>query len=243
MDYAWKERSVRLRQYYNQRPEPTGKVKSYVHQAVSLLEEEARILDVGAGGGGAAVLMHRVLDAEVFCVDIARQNVETCESLGFSAHLVDVENEPLPFADSYFDAVVFLEVIEHLFDPYGALSEIKRVLKPSGKLVISTHNALNAVRRLCFLMGRVNPTSDVSHEEMGPHIRLYSHAILARVLSRCGFEITHDASYFRLPCADLTVRPPVLKSLLSQVILLEALPADRGNTAPDMTRTSTRCAS
>jgi SAM-dependent methyltransferase len=175
-------------------------------------------------------------------VDIARQNVATCESLGFSARLVDIENEPLPFVDSYFDAVVFLEVIEHLFDPYGALSEIKRVLKPTGKLVISTHNALNAVRRLCFLVGRINPTSDVSHEQMGPHIRLYSHTILTRVLRRSGFEISQDASYFRVPRTDLTVRPPVLKSLLSQVILLETRPVDRGNTAFDTTRSSTECA-
>jgi SAM-dependent methyltransferase len=164
-------------------------------------------------------------------------------SSGITSYVVDIENEPLPFSDSYFDAVVFLEVIEHLFDPYAALSEIRRVLTPTGRLIISTHNALNAVRRLCFLLGRVNPTSDASHKEMGSHIRLYSHAILARVLNKCGFEISLDVSYFRVPLTGLTLRPPVLKSLLSQVILLEALPTDRANTPPDPTRTSIGCAS
>jgi SAM-dependent methyltransferase len=234
---------MKPRHYYNQRPEPMGGMREYIHQAVSLLEQQARVLDVGAGGGGAAVLMHRMLDTEVYCVDIAQQNVETCESLGFPAYVVDIENEPLPFSDSHFDAVVFLEVIEHLFDPYGALFEIRRVLRPTGKLIVSTHNALNVVRRLAFLLGRVNPTSDVSHKEMGSHIRLYSHAILARVLGRCGFEISRDASYFRVPRTSLTIRPPVLKSLLSQVILLEALPADRANAPPDPTGASTGCAS
>jgi SAM-dependent methyltransferase len=199
-------------------------VKSYVHLAVALLEEDTRILDVGAGGGGAATIMHGLLNADVYCVDIAHQNVETCRSLGFPAYAVDVENEPLPFVDSFFDAVVFLEVIEHLFDPYVALSEIRRVLKPTGRLIVSTHNALNIVRRFWFLLGRINPTSDVSREEMGPHIRLYSPAILTRVLGKSGFAIIRDASYFRVPRTDMTVRPPFLKSLLTQFILLDARP-------------------
>jgi hypothetical protein len=59
---------------------------------------------------------------------------------------------------------------------------------------------------------------------MGPHIRLYSHAILARVLRKSSFEIFQDVSYFQMPITKLYVHPPLLKSLLSQFILLEARP-------------------
>lgn len=46
--------------------------------------------------------------------------------------------ESLPLKDGLFDTVVCLEVFEYVTDPQKALSEIRRVLKPEGKLVLST---------------------------------------------------------------------------------------------------------
>jgi len=44
----------------------------------------------------------------------------------------------LPFQDNEFDNILCLEVLEHLFEPAKAISEINRVLKPGGKLILST---------------------------------------------------------------------------------------------------------
>jgi len=43
-----------------------------------------------------------------------------------------------PLPDSFYDAVLCLEVLEHTLDPFAAIKEIRRVLKPGGMLVAST---------------------------------------------------------------------------------------------------------
>ena len=44
----------------------------------------------------------------------------------------------LPFNDNEFDNILCLEVLEHLFEPAKAIAEMNRVLKPDGKLILST---------------------------------------------------------------------------------------------------------
>jgi len=59
----------------------------------------------------------------------------------FDCVCFDVEREPFPFPDNAFDVVMWCEVIEHLNEnPVFTLSEIHRVLKPGGAVVISTPN-------------------------------------------------------------------------------------------------------
>lgn len=55
---------------------------------------------------------------------------------------VDIESEKFPFEDNSVDAVIFTEVLEHLFrDPAWTVSEINRVLKQDGILFLTTPNA------------------------------------------------------------------------------------------------------
>ena len=49
----------------------------------------------------------------------------------------------MPFKDNFFDVVVCAWVLEHLSDPNKAFKEIYRVLKPGGKVIFITPNALN----------------------------------------------------------------------------------------------------
>jgi len=54
------------------------------------------------------------------------------------AHVVLGEVTSLPFADDAFDLVCALDIIEHVDDDDGALSELSRVAQPGGTLLIST---------------------------------------------------------------------------------------------------------
>ena len=60
--------------------------------------------------------------------------------------------EQLPFADSYFDCVVSIEGIEHTENPFRFLRECARVLKPNGKLFLTTPNVSSLQNRLLFLI-------------------------------------------------------------------------------------------
>jgi SAM-dependent methyltransferase len=44
----------------------------------------------------------------------------------------------IPFDDEYFDFICMIETLEHLYDPYCALREVHRVLKPNGRLFIQS---------------------------------------------------------------------------------------------------------
>jgi SAM-dependent methyltransferase len=87
--------------------------------------------------------------------------------------------EPLPFEDASFDAVVAGELFEHLQFPDVLAGEIRRVLRPGGVLVGSVPNAFRVQSRLRFLLGRP-PEDDPTH------LRMFSPDAMRALLS--GFE-------------------------------------------------------
>lgn len=76
------------------------------------------------------------------------------EGVAFDYQHFDVEADDFPYPDASFDVVLFSELIEHLgVNPVRALSEIHRVLRPGGALVLTTPNALSLERLATFLPG------------------------------------------------------------------------------------------
>lgn len=66
----------------------------------------------------------------------------------------DLEQVPYPLDDASFDAVIMTEVYEHLRDyPVRSLEEVRRVLKPGGRLYLTTPNAAYIVNRFRALRG------------------------------------------------------------------------------------------
>lgn len=82
----------------------------------------------------------------------------------------------LPFGESTVDVVANLQVIEHLWDQEGFLTECHRVLRPGGRLLITTPN------RLTFSPGRDTPLNPFHTRELAP-------AELDKLLCGAGFEV------------------------------------------------------
>ena len=100
-----------------------------------------RILDAGCGSGPLAAEL-RARGATVTGFDSSAEMVKLARKrLGEDADLCVADlDRPLPFADSTFDDVVASLVLHYLRDWTGALAELRRVLKPGGRLVLSVNH-------------------------------------------------------------------------------------------------------
>lgn len=92
----------------------------YDHEALAIVERHADGLVLDCGAGLRGTYYRHVVNYEIVAYD-------TTDVLGAA--------ERLPFQDASFDAVLSLNVLEHVKDPFQAAREIMRVLKPGGELM------------------------------------------------------------------------------------------------------------
>lgn len=90
---------------------------------------EGKLLDVGCGIGDMLAFRPNTVG-----VDVNPYNVEFCHGRRLEAYTMPFDS--IPFGDHCFDSVLLDNVLEHIADPTSLLLEIKRVLRPSGVLVV-----------------------------------------------------------------------------------------------------------
>lgn len=84
---------------------------------------DKRVLDIGSGGSSYSKFFPKRITIDI---DPERKP----DIVGDAHHL--------PFGDEEFEAVLCTEVLEHLIDPRQAIAEVKRVLQPGGKIILTT---------------------------------------------------------------------------------------------------------
>lgn len=133
-----------------------------------------RVLDAGCGDGRFAAALVEA-GAEVVGADVSEEALHRAAERAPGTELVRVEEGgPLPFADASFDVVWASEVLGHVADADAFLSELRRVLRPRGRLLITTpyHGRVIRARRL---------------DPRGPHLRFYTRRALEDLLDDLGF--------------------------------------------------------
>lgn len=156
-----------------------------------VLPDKGRVLDLGCGDGATAGTWiasngYRHLGADISLAALCRARQRGLRVLQVgSAHV-------LPFADHSFDAVVCIDVLEHLFEPDAAVAEAQRVLRPRGVLVATTPNIAYWRSRVKLGFGLFDPLGDpLTSKETpwrDPHIRFFTAHSLRRMLEGVGFE-------------------------------------------------------
>lgn len=97
-----------------------------------------RVLDLGCGSGKNCLELRKLFPhLEFHGVDLFDKSA-VLDFINYQQ--VDLNTSSLPYPDDCFDAIIFIHVIEHLEHPIRLGSEIKRVLKPGGKIYIETPN-------------------------------------------------------------------------------------------------------
>lgn len=168
----------------------TGRRKilsSFVQDICPLVtDRRPRILDVGCGTGANLLMLSKYGDAEG--VDVSEDALAFCRERGLENVKLGAA-EKLPYDDGTFDLVTALDVVEHLDDDLAGLREMRRVLRPGGRVLLF-------VPTFMFLWGLQD---DVSN-----HRRRYRMPELRRVLEQAGFEVE------RTTYANITFFMPIL---------------------------------
>ena len=166
-----------------------------------------RALEVGPGAGGYLPVLAAIAD-EVVAADIehaylvqAQKHAESLPNLSCACD--DITQTKLPAAS--FDLILCTEVIEHIADSEAALRGLHRLLRPGGRLILSTpqrYSPLELCAKVAFLPGIIQVVKWIYREpiiETG-HINLLTESGLKRQLANSKLQIhTEYKSGFYLP--------------------------------------------
>ena len=154
--------------------------------------------------------------------DAMGRDCELLTSLGKEVSVLDIvplENVPnfvqqsiterTPFEDGFFDGVVMAEVLEHLFEDFAALDEVRRILKDDGVLVLTV------------------PYISNRQDEAPFHVRVYTPRTIERLLANSGFRI-EDHFWRGLVCRLAQIPIAARCFVFAPRLLLKLLLGERG---------------
>ena len=190
---------------------------------------DQRILDIGTSTGTNLRLLRDLGCGDATGIDYSPEAIEHCLSKGFTA-ICRGDICALPFNDSTFDLVMATDILEHVDEDAMALAEIKRVLKPGGRVLIT-------VPAFQSLWGRQD---EVSH-----HKRRYLMPRLLALIEAAGLSVAKHYYFnyllfvpifiarmamrlFRIrPDSENAINAPILNTILKAIFYFDVATARR----------------
>jgi len=199
------------------------KDKIYQVKALDLAQElvggrknRIKLLDIGCADGSYAAYVGEKLKAETYGVDISAHAIKKAKTRLDQAVRGDVSKR-LPFTDASFELIFVLEVIEHIYDTDYLLSEIRRVLKPCGVVIISTPNLASLQNRIRLAFNHYPQYLEYSTAGAG-HIHLYTSKVLARQMKAHGLKLVKlTSANFLAPMITSLYAPQIYVRLMMKL--------------------------
>jgi SAM-dependent methyltransferase len=111
---------------------------------IALSGKHKRVLEIGAGSGVIARPLVEVNNCEVVALEINPVSVEKLKAFCKSVYSVDLNDRNWPLAlaaEGKFDVVIAGDVLEHLYDPWSVLKDMKSLLNDDGHILLSLPHA------------------------------------------------------------------------------------------------------
>jgi 2-polyprenyl-3-methyl-5-hydroxy-6-metoxy-1,4-benzoquinol methylase len=86
--------------------------------------------------------------------DVSEKTLEKASKRLTKVYKWKAGEEACPVENERYDVIIASEIIEHVFDTDFFIEELKRILKPNGRIIITTLNMHSAINRLLFLIGK-----------------------------------------------------------------------------------------
>ena len=212
----------RLRAFYDLRAteepdtDPEAALRFQKALRAAELSPGERLLDIGAKWGGLGECARSLgLKVDYTGLELNEDNIRKAVELGLDVREANA-SESLPVDDHEYDCVVCLELLEHLPAPIGLLGEIRRVLKPDGRAVLSVPNPYSWVEIYRELFRRPDPEG---------HLNSFPTPIMENLLALAGLRIERRlGTSVRIP---KTLRLLSTNSVMARSRIYVVRPAER----------------
>jgi SAM-dependent methyltransferase len=148
-----------------------------------------RILDIGLGSARDLLRVRRVCaktKLALYGIEAQEIYIQHAKDNGITTFSLNMEEQPLPVDDEFFDIIISNHVIEHTKEIYWIFAEVARTLKKGGIAIIGCPNLASWHNRLALLVGKEPPCMKL----LGPHVR---------GITRPGFRtMIEHGGYFKL---------------------------------------------
>lgn len=170
-----------------------------IRRRLASLPQGARLLDVGCGNGSLTAALAQP-GWQVLGVDSSHSGIEQARRhfphIEFA--VADLTGDlPPGYAPESFDAIVCVEVIEHVYDPRSLARNCHALLRPGGFALFTTPYNGYLKTLAIALMGKMDRHWDPLWDH--GHIKFWSRPTLTRLLTETGFEIAGFDGAGRLP--------------------------------------------
>jgi SAM-dependent methyltransferase len=197
-------------------PSHADRMTSDIELMMKSVPRGGRVLDIGCSPPFVLATLQS-LGYDAIGVDVQPAVFANSKSvLGLNAVACNIEQEPLPFPDESFDAVLMCEVFEHLrINPVRTMHEVRRLLRPGGLLHLTTPNFFSLgglksmlVERKSYFYTRrdlYDELDQINIEGFSGHVREYTYREVEGFLVRVGFARVD--CHFRFGGTKLWTRP------------------------------------
>lgn len=151
-----------------------------------------RILDIGSGIGVFNKIFRQIGFKKIVAVDFNRKLLRMNDAE--EKIIINLENK-LPFSNNYFDCCFATEIIEHLEKREQLLTEVFRVLKPNGYLVLTTPNRNSLIAKFDRIIRRFVVNGQWNGHDY-EHKYVYSFNEIKRMVEKTGFKIIKIETFY-----------------------------------------------
>lgn len=171
-----------VKQFENNRWQREDQKLEFRHKVALSMVPFGTVLDLGSGDG---LLLSLLKDKgiEGKGLDLSEEGVTKANNKGLRTQVFDFGNRPLPFSDNFFDTVIMLDILEHLYDPLSVLKEAQRVSK--NQIIVGVPNFSSLPARIQTLLGKVPE----NNQPKKGHVYWFNKTVLFEMFKKADIQI------------------------------------------------------
>ena len=178
-----------------------------------IIKNDHSVLEIGCHTGYLGEVLSKTGN-KVWGVEIDNEAAQKAEPFYEKIIVGDIEDkETWNKLPHNFDVILFLDVLEHLIDPWEVLIKSKRFLKPEGFILVTLPNIAFYAIRKSLLLGKFD------YQDSGildkTHLRLFTFYSAQELIRECGYSIM--GYYVTLSQLPFEYRSPFLKGFYNRI--------------------------